>query len=247
MRLLATLTLPHATGLVQDNVQNSLAVDTAPAWDPATQVGQVSIPLHQFFTRAVGGVTVGSYISPVISRAALAAKSKFYDVTAAMNGQPHGSPVATDSFTLPAAAASQSLPEEVAVGLTIRGSGWDRQAIEAADGADPDAQPDRPRQRYTGRIFISPLMVNALADDATGRPRPAPALRQLLVDSLALTQAELMANGHSLAVWSRKAGAFRRLQAPGLLPSQLFVDNAFDTQRRRGAARTSVTTKVLTS
>lgn len=109
--------------------------------------------------------------------------------------------------------------------------------METPDGADPGGAVDRPRQRRSGRIFLGPFNVAAMAD-VTDRCRPS----QFLIDQ-ALERIQNLAlglgnNGHWVCVWSRVDGAFYRI-------THAQVDNAFDTQRRRGVeatVRTTVTT-----
>lgn len=232
---LATVTLPHASGIVADSVVNTFPIQAFPGWDPAVDLIEVTAPISQFYNR-LAGVQVSAKIGAEMSRAALGCLIKLYDISPVLGGGAMGSPVATDAFTLGASdGTGPAFPTEVACVLTTRGSGWEGAAIEAPDGADPGALPDRPRSRRSGRIFVGPVHSGAHLVDANGSSRPSPTFMTILLESAEATVDALAAGGHEWAVWSRVDADLRNVTA-------FQVDNAWDTQRRRGNKATSRTT-----
>lgn len=113
--------------------------------------------------------------------------------------------------TLPGALSSDGLPEEVALCLSYNG--------------DP---PNTPRRR--GRVFIGPLSKGAAitsSGNQTGPVRPA----AIFVEDLCKAAQTMAAKSTAQCAWVIRSS----------MPSENFVgitkgyvDNAFDTQRRRG-------------
>ena len=115
-----------------------------------------------------------------------------------------------DGVILPSAVAP--LPTEVAVCLSFFGTR------------------NIPRQR--GRVFIGPLSQNAGTVGAGGAGlRVADALANTLIAAAARLDADLAATGVQWVVWSRTS-----IDAHPVTGG--WVDNAFDTQRRRGTQPT---------
>jgi hypothetical protein len=84
-----------------------------------------------------------------------------------------------------------------------------------------------PRQR--GRVYIGPL-TKAAADvpnSATGIVRPTPGLTNAIMESSKKLQSEAINGGLNWCVLSQADGALKSITGG-------WVDNAFDTQRRRG-------------
>ncbi len=229
---LVTVELTASSGLARDSCLNSFAVKTDPAWNPATQLGDVTIPIMQFYAQPSAGFQVGQFISNAMSRAAGAVKMKVYNVAGVLNGQPHGSPIAQDTGTLPAPISGAQLPAEVASVLTLRSEGWALAPVEAPDGGDPGVALDRPKQRYTGRIYVGPL--NVTAQDSSGA-KVGTGFQQYMRESFNATRDLLVGYGHAPCVWSRADGIFREV-------THVQTDDAFDTQRRRGISPTLRTT-----
>lgn len=237
---LVQVTLPAASGVEKDNVVNSFCVNTNDAWVPETELGEVTIPIMGFYNFVGGnGAAVGHYISRGIARTAGGVRMDVYDISGDLAGTPHGSPIATDFGTLVAAGhAVPDYPSEVACCLTLRAINWQDQQIERPDGADQGAEVDRPRQRYTGRIYVGPLEAAAGTTGSDGRVRPHADLQTALLNSAEQLYDQLAANGHFWAVWSRKDAVARGL-------TEVQVDDAFDVQRRRGLDPTVRATRFL--
>jgi hypothetical protein len=218
----ATVTLPHRSGLARDNVINSFTFDSV---DPLTAdiFDEIRDALEEFYnaTSAEVLVQVGRYINSSISRSS-APIVRIYDVSGHMSGAPAGSPVGTRAFAaaLPSSASEIGLPNEAAVCLTM-----------AADfGSDVEFGPGtRPRARDRARVYIGPLNVTA-AQTTLGITRPDVDMRNNLAQSgIRLARRFATVN---LVVWSRAAASTKTV-------THVWVDDAFDSQRRRGERPTS--------
>lgn len=231
--ILAVVSLAHTNGLPADACQNQFAVETAGAASGADHVG-IASEIGDFYSGLATGAAaeVGAYLSPVISRVANAHSVALYNLDGHLDGSPHGSPMFENTFTIDAPLSTSPYPEEVACVLTLRGLDWSMQPVESPDSADEGTERDRPRQRHTGRVYIGPVNANAAMND-NGVNRPAVQFRNDLRFAAAELQSSLIAETASyLAVWSRKNSALYRV-------THVQVDDAWDTQRRRGAKAVS--------
>lgn len=237
MGILAVVELPLRSGLPKDKIVNTYAIgESAPG--SHTGVAALKTALGRVYTASVTsmGGSLGMFLSPAISRVANACAIKLYDVTGHLDGSPHGSPFDVSSFTMPAALGSTPLPEEVAFAVTLEAHNRGDQRVEVPDGADPDAKPDRPRQRFTGRVYLGPWAEGVEQADSNGMCRPNATTRDGCRDALKRFADELDTNTADalwLGVWSRKDQTIREVEF-------LRTDDAWDTQRRRGASPTSI-------
>lgn len=213
----ATVTMPARSGLARDNVVNSFTFDTIDDLSP-TLFDEITSQLHDFYELADALVVtpISRYIGNFIDRA-LPPMVRMYDVTGHLGGTPAGSPIAIRDFPAPltAAASSTDIPSEVAVCLTMA----------AAYGADVEFGPGtRPRARDRARVYIGPLNITAVTTFG-GICRPDPAFR----DNLAEAGVRLARGGAlaQLVIWSRVGGTTKTVL-------NAWVDDATDTQRRRG-------------
>jgi len=137
---------------------------------------------------------------------------KYYDLP----GTPPNYPVEEDVWNMASAPGGSPLPQECAVCLSFQGA----------------RTPGFPQARRRGRIYIGTL---GTAANTSGRPTAA------LVSALATAAATFKSNVGALAdtidwaVWSVVD------QSPVIVDNG-WVDNVFDTQRRRGLLETSRTT-----
>lgn len=130
-------------------------------------------------------------------------------------GTPPNYPFRTFGWNFSAALSAGTMPTEVAMVLSFQGS--------RAAGF--------PQGRRRGRIFLGPLLGSVGGADG----RPIPAARTTIANAAAVLKTDLAAPGDQYwAVWS---GA--DMQAVEI--DNGWVDNAFDTQRRRGVATTDRT------
>lgn len=240
---LFTATLQGATGMPDDRFVNTFAVrsnDALSAPERSAIMGGIS----DFYgaTPTGGLVSVSTMISDTVLRDPDVNRIRCYDVSAnlggipiAEGGVPAGSPIDEGPIDLDTAVNPLALPSEVAYVLTLEAANRALQPVEVADGADDGDELDRPRQRYTGRIYVGPL-TSATVSMVDFVARPASNIR----DTVALAAADLAeviraetggtgANGW--AVWSRSDATMRPID-------HIAHDNSFDTQRRRGEGPT---------
>lgn len=219
-----TVTLPAITGLAKDDVVNTFTFNDPVGILPA-DLDAIGAAIFDFY-RGVAAPqinTVDSYIGPAISRSNLVTV-RYYDVDGHLNGSPAGSPERVDAaaFSLGGSSSSTGLPSEVACCITLYADYLGD--VEFAPGA-------RPRARDRGRLYIGPLNT-AAQTTAIGRTRPDPAMITDFAESAArLARAPM---GPKLVVWSRRSATVKPV-------TRVSVDDAFDTQRRRGIDATTKT------
>lgn len=207
-----------ASGLSEDRIVNTFYFDNGDEIE-AHRSAAVGALTNFYTATQLAGASVSRYLSPWIQRSA---EIRSYD----MDELPQRSPV-VHPITLEAAGdPTTHIPEECAVVLTFRA-----------------APPRTPRRR--GRVYIGPLSDFAVNVGTT--------TSQVTVDDVmqgVLCDAASALAGAGVGWAIRSAGArVPRLNtdAPlgALLPTEYygvtngFVDNAMDTQRRRGPDPTS--------
>lgn len=239
--MLATVTMEHTSGIAKDRVVNTFAMKGNVLDTVAAQGGRIAACLTSFYNDVQSsGSTLASYLSHGISRAAGGATVRVYNLDGHEDGTPHGSPIYQSNFTMAAVAGATSpQPEEVACVLTLRANQWAEQPIERPDGVDLDGDIDRPRQRYSGRVFIGPLN-NGTNTPVANISRPNTTFKTTLLDAGEGLYDDLAAAGTIInwCVWSRQDHVLRPI-------TDVQVDDAFDTQRRRGATPTLRTNRVV--
>lgn len=245
MDILTRIELPSISNLPKDTVTWNLTWSDVDSVAMADQLCD-TIPFWLLNSIPTGGLTsLGAMISPEISRANNVCRVKAYDITGKLqrfrqDGKwktpPMGSPVAESAFTLVAVsnpANARPLPSEVAFAVTLEAFGRSAQPVEAPNSEVPPVDSgDRPRQRYTGKVYVGPLHTGAI-DGIDNQCRPSSAIRDtaLMAFEEVSDRGFTDANGANLSVWSRADGVLRLVDA-------VSADNAFDTQRRRGNAST---------
>lgn len=186
-------------------------------------------PIEDFWnTPAAGGVgAVCDYIGRQVSRAANACSFQIYKLPGSAG--PLGSPIQEEQFTLSDTdGAAINLPDEVAICLSYHA---DFTGVLEESGAT------RPKARRRGRFFIPCPNTNASTATAgsTGVPRVTEQCQEDITESAAeFLAGDTLALGVNWVVFSRVDWLARNA-------IEAWVDDAFDTQRRRGpgaAART---------
>lgn len=218
------------TGIPKDRVTNRLHFQTTEqAYDAATALDLIGHVAASYTTvTAPGTASPDQYLSSELSRVVLPV-GKAYNPAG-------GSPLATATWAgFAAAGVPGALPGEVACCLSMNAD-LTNVPEEAVDDADVDAQPERPASRRRGRIFFGPLTSQALSGSVPERPNAV--LKNILLglgSALANpTNPTLTAVGTELVV--RSDSGFAGASYPVIRVS---VDDAFDTQRRRGVASTA--------
>lgn len=232
----ATVVLKHKSGVPKDNVSNTFHVEQA-AVNGTPDAEAIAEIIRDFYVGVAPNTEfplstfIGSQIADVGHEVRMypldapTGESVFYD------GAP---PEHVELFDFVGRNdETQGMASEVALCLSFR---------KVSSGAIPLA-------RRTGRIFFGPIEnVHITMEAGTSRPKPSDALRVTLgVNGQDLVD-RLQAAGKSLVVYSRPfAGRFGAIKDNGDpkpdLPAragtthvvnQVFCDDAFDTQRRRG-------------
>jgi hypothetical protein len=220
----AVVTLNHNSGLPKDADDNTFIFQTGGTYAAAVAALIAAGTIPDFYNGANTHGALSHYTANAIDRSASAQMVEFTDITGHLDGSSAGSPSDVQHWTMNSDGAGQDLPQEVAIVTTLYGSG--RSTAPVNVGAT------RPKQSHTGRLYLGPLTTVVL-DELSGEARPSAnymsdlgqACGRLLAGALALS------TPCAWSVWSRK------LAAVDLIVGGV-VDNAFDTQRRRGVAPT---------
>jgi len=217
--VLATVRLPYTTGLPDDVAINTFAFHSdETTWTTTADLTDAIVAFYnatQSNTNEVSGM-----ISEVVSRTTSACSVSLAEIIDAGPTVDIGPVEYIDTFTLGAAgqgSTTVSLPLEVSVVSSFRN----------VSGTGPVA-------RRRGRIFLGPLDISTLD---TGGPYP---LVQVGTTAALAEATETLAgsawgvDNFQLSVWSRANGSLQPVEAG-------FVNNEFDTQRRRAADATART------
>jgi hypothetical protein len=162
---------------------------------------------------ATGFIKVSDLLSPVLTRGTPVHEVRVYDMGLPMPRQP----VFTLLFAMTATTNAVPIPSEVALVLSLRAP------IPSGGVAG----------RYRGRIYLGPLNGNVTSTGTVvaGDIRPSLGSREGLLEAGRM----MLAGAAETIAWSVFSGmdnATRRI-------TRLVVDDAFDTQRRRGAKPTT--------
>lgn len=198
------------SGLPEDVYVNTFVFKDDQALGRAVSISQARNAVFEFYNNLWGGL-----IAPLKSYLAGRTLSgeltiKVYDLS-----EPPPRPPDELTYTMAGLAAGESLPSEVAV----CGSYY--------------AERNVPRQR--GRIYIGPLAINAMTSPTTAPSRPFLGLRNVLKDGMqALAGRD--ATYPSWCVLSTVPAPAQPGGPQARVITNGWVDDAFDTQRRRGEA-----------
>lgn len=206
-----------ASGLPEDRFVNTFHFWDAATHDPAKLEAAMDAVENFYLGMGTGmfGRTnnVSKYLSPYLNRNA---ELRGYNLDEAGTGPGTGNPRTPTirTMALGAAGAAAGLPEEVAVCLSYSG-----------------APPAGPRRR--GRIYLGPLVTTVL-DAATSAVPARP--NTTFIQNLKIAGAELAANVGPSPRWCIRS----TVPDENFVPIAFgYVDDAFDTQRRRGVDPTS--------
>lgn len=162
-----------------------------------------------FYNGSIGSVTLASFIGPTVSRTTNACRIKLYNEADPLPRQPF----AEHLFTLGAVVGSSGMPQEVAVCASFRANYVSGQ----------------PAARRRGRVYIGPLAPGAA--DTSGM-RPHNNLLNRLIDGMQILAITADTEAVNWCVYSTVDHVAR-------VVTRVWVDNAFDTQRRRGLQATT--------
>lgn len=245
----AVCVFPHLSGLPKDTDEVTFAFVSEDA-DGTTLAGHLETAqvLQHFWNSANTSHPIAWYLSSILDRTAGVARVDYYDVTAHLDGSAAGPPVVSAPFTLGAGdAGSFNLPAEDAAVITLYGANRHAAPVTGpvssiptphraqVEGAPPThSGRTRPKQSRTGRLYIGPLRTNAL-----GYILEETYLKDTFVADLGVASGRLVSETEAIStgsptwgVWSRKLGNVDTIVGGR-------IDNAVDTQRRRGVESTT--------
>lgn len=238
--ILTRVEFTRENGVPADNTSNTFVfTGTGTAYDLAL-TANTALDLFYAAAHPFGGnvvTKVGGMINNTIDRVA---KQKTYDITGKLAKDPEtgkfpamGAPVRVLNLNLPAPHYADLFPGEVSVCGSYRFGGAGQYAEDIPAGPEGPVGNIHDAARHRGRIFIGPLCYGPgmFTTDGTADLRPSAAVR----DVLAAACNDLAENTTiSWSLWSRTLGLTFAVQSG-------WVDDAFDTQRRRGAQPTTRT------
>jgi hypothetical protein len=199
--------------LSEDVIINTFNFRTIPAGAvTAADALSIATRLKNFydFPHVPTNTRLGTYMSSILAPSGHSVR--VYDMGDPKPRQPR----LTYDFTM-ATTAGTSLPAEVALVLT--------EYATQPSGAVP--------ARYRGRVYLGPFASNTLGTTDIGDVRPSDALRNSILDaSKQLMDDGTVVNAPVWCVYSRLDLMLRTVVRTG-------VDNAWDTQRSRGADPTT--------
>jgi hypothetical protein len=226
----AFVTIPHTNGLPKDAVQNTFAFMVGGSADRDLVAGDIDSRLTSFYTN------IGAYRSSQMDWS-----GSTVDVIDMTDDKPR-LPFYTAPLTQtnPAGTAND-MPAEVAVVLSVEG--------EKTSGVN--------MRRRRGRVYIGPLQISAadhaLVETGLYTAISNAAATNLLNPTLPLGLCDWAIYSpythHGVPVGERFTNEDEWPEIPDALPASFtpaarcWVDNAFDTQRRRGV---SATTRLIT-
>ncbi len=176
--------------------------------------------------------SISQLLGDQVSRATNACSIVCYEKNLAFPDGLWGSPAGVRNFTMGVADVTEGLPAEVAIGLSFHADLDD--VPETAANPTPPPLTIRPAARRRGRVYLGPWSrTNVLgADVATGDGIPATMVLNVIANSAGFLLAQNTGVDLKWSTWSPTGSEYHDVVGG-------YVDNAFDTQRRRGSAPTN--------
>lgn len=227
--ILATTKMQPLTGLPEDTYECSLVFDDPAAATPVALATAAAAKIVDFWNTTPAGRTNGThhYISDAVSRT-INSHVTCYDLNrggvAHTVVTPMGAPIYDLGFLMGVSGSSLDLPSECAICVSFHGD-LTGLASDVPGGAPGPGGDTHPAARVRGRIFVGPLNQNVMSSGSPTR------VGSTVLDDLVASAMKLHSDMPSWSVWSRK-------NAHTVPVVGGFVDNAFDTQRRRGEKAT---------
>jgi hypothetical protein len=240
--VLITVHLVDVNGIPADDVENTFCMaNSASSAAPLSVASNVFDSLKSFYNDGGSGpAQVGHYLGGNIDRTANKMKMVAYQL--APTGSitpvtPLGGPIDQISWTLePTPGSAVDLPRECAAVLSLQtpAAGIAEDTPGGVAGPRGDTHP---AARRRGRIYLGPLNASAMGTGANG-----PGLTATFRDAVCAAAGALNAHvasipgaTHFWGIWSRKNTAIYPITTG-------WMDDAFDTQRRRGIGSTARST-----
>lgn len=240
--ILCAAHLPNTNGMPADQVVNTF-VFGALGSTPGGLRDVCAPEVANFYTTpfTAPGFTaqsIGAYLGSSVDRGADKCRVETYTLQSAADSlvpvTPIGSPIGTSTFTMPTALGTDELPREVAACLSYHGN-LAGLAEDTPGGVTGPKGDTHPAARKRGRLYLGPLNHAMLGAGVNG-PGVKPEFRSVVTQAaraLALAVAAAL-EGLAWMVWSRVAHSISPILGG-------FMDDAFDTQRRRGISASTRT------
>lgn len=218
--LLAQITIPNKNGLPEDGSINTLHFGTTgPLVDIAATTSITAAILDFYNTPNAVSTRVANLFSPAADTAN--AKIKFFR----LNDLPPRAPLVTAPLPI-VASAGIAQPGEVAIVGSF-------QAVQVSG---------EPQARKRNRIYLGPCDTSIIDTDASGNPFVSTGMRTAILDGFQrLWTASAADPDWTWVVYSPTIGLVNGTR----LVDNGWVDNSFDTQRRRGLKATVRQTKIF--
>lgn len=218
--------LAHRSGLPADVVEMTTNIRFPD--EPSLLDRVEAIDAYIDFFNVADPVTtnpLSQLIGEAISRTTDACMVLGYETTDLTGTTPFGSPTASANFTLGAPTTSSDMPEEVAMVISYNA---DLTNVPVSiPNPSPPPSTIRPQARRRGRLFVGPL-VQAAGAEVANIFRPTASAQATLGNLFAIYCNDVQASTTGeVAVWSRSDADLYPVVGG-------YVDNAWDTQRRRG-------------
>lgn len=205
----------HKSGIPADDNVNRFVIGLPSESDPAVVAATACADIYTHWLS-----NVATFLAPVFDRGTNKQEMKAYSLpgTALAGTTPLGSPVYSTTWTMPAPGSATGLPPEVACVVSFHGD---------LTGVPVESGTTRPASRRHGRVYLGPLNLTMATTDGTTGETTMPVGN---ITTIAAAAHSLMTDTTQLwYVWSKRNAALH-------LVSGGWVDNGFDTQRRRGVA-----------
>lgn len=212
--VIGQVTFESGTGMAEDRVTNTFHFRKPAATDFVTATVAIQVEMARFYNTVPSGGTsvLGSYMSSGLVHGTDRGQVSYYDGSIAPNLR---APT-TYAFTLPGASGSARLPNEVALCLSFKDS----------------VLTTGPSARQRGRIYLGPLDASAGINTVGDLAPSLTFIMDLARAGQTLGESIIaLGTGYHWAVYSPTDNAMFNID-------RVFVDNAFDTQRRRGIKAT---------
>ena len=218
--------LERTSALPEDRVVMDMYFGTGPADQSLVTVALIEAALLDFWQGSrTTALSLSGYLATDVSRGVLSAHRRYYGKEP--GEADFGSPLIVNGWTPGAPPSATGLPDEACVCLSYHGDLTD---ISEEDGAT------RPASRRRGRIYFGPLYAGAVSTGAGLPTRPLGALVSDLLDAAD----DLLAASEAAATWSWVCAHASGTAGWSVVPVVGgWVDNAWDTQRRRGMSATT--------
>ena len=251
--LKAVVKLATVSGLPRDQIVNTFHFTGDPTGDLDAGIRHW-VDVFYNSTMPTSGHNIAHYISDFVIHDDPSSVGRISVYLMPPTGTPLGSPIYEDHFGLIGASGDRAMPNEVALCLSYAANtdgvlevGPGATDIPTSESAQDQGAPathsgaTRPKARTRGRIYIGPLNIDAITNESGDPTYPAPdnMFISTLKESAENFAARVAAGGYTWCVWSQRELAMRFV-------TQGWVDNAWDTQRRRGVAPTTRTSWVPT-